>query len=171
MGTPRRPYCPGLWTTRRGCAARWRNRSVVDQRNRSLDTIGRSVAVLDQPIKRALYRQRPDRLLVPEGRRAPLRHSSSFPSGHTASAVAFGTWSGVACSTRQTFSVERRSVRWPVASRVDGGGDDSSMGGGAGGGAGAAVRRLRLAGGGAGGAGCRHRVRRRGGRRRRRCRL
>ena len=67
-------------------------------------TIAGTSLMANQLVKRALYRQRPDRLLVPEGRRAPARQSSSFPSGHTASAVAFGTVVGR----------RRPLLRWPL---------------------------------------------------------
>jgi undecaprenyl-diphosphatase len=53
--------------------------------------IGMASAVVNQPLKRATRRRRPDRdtAAVPESRRVPMPTSTSFPSGHSASAFAF----------------------------------------------------------------------------------
>lgn len=48
-----------------------------------------SSLIANQAAKRLSFRSRPDRKLVPVQRRTPHKGSSSFPSGHTASAVAF----------------------------------------------------------------------------------
>jgi len=51
--------------------------------------LGVSSLIANQAAKRLSFRSRPDRKLVPVQRRTPHKGSSSFPSGHTASAVAF----------------------------------------------------------------------------------
>ena len=53
--------------------------------------IGVTSFVVNQPMKRAGERRRPDRpqLGVPESRWVPMPSSTSFPSGHSASAAAF----------------------------------------------------------------------------------
>lgn len=53
--------------------------------------IGITSFIVNQPLKRLLPRQRPDRELhgVDEKRHVPLPTSPSFPSGHSASAFAF----------------------------------------------------------------------------------
>ena len=56
-----------------------------------LASIGITSFVVNQPMKRAGGRRRPDRtgLGVPEHRWVPMPTSTSFPSGHSASAAAF----------------------------------------------------------------------------------
>ncbi len=53
--------------------------------------IGVTSFVVNQPMKLAGGRRRPDRtqLGVPENRWVPMPSSTSFPSGHSASAAAF----------------------------------------------------------------------------------
>ncbi|HEX6886705.1 MAG TPA: phosphatase PAP2 family protein, partial [Candidatus Nanopelagicales bacterium] len=54
-------------------------------------SIAMASALANQPLKRLTRRRRPDRdsALVPEARRVPMPTSTSFPSGHSASAFAF----------------------------------------------------------------------------------
>ncbi|MTD14924.1 phosphatase PAP2 family protein [Nakamurella sp. YIM 132087] len=59
-----------------------------------LGTIAVTSLVVNQGLKRLFSRPRPDQQVVPEDRRAAAKSSSSFPSGHTASAVAFVTVTG-----------------------------------------------------------------------------
>jgi membrane-associated phospholipid phosphatase len=56
-----------------------------------LTAVGAASLVVNQPMKRAGERRRPDRdgLGVPEHRRVSMPSSGSFPSGHSASAAAF----------------------------------------------------------------------------------
>jgi undecaprenyl-diphosphatase len=56
-----------------------------------LAAIGTASLVVNQPMKRAGERRRPDRddLGVPHERRVSMPSSTSFPSGHSASAAAF----------------------------------------------------------------------------------
>lgn len=69
---------------------------VVTGHPRAVPTAGQAVATLgvtsflaNQVAKRMAFRKRPPRNLVPARRRTPAKDSSSFPSGHAASAVAF----------------------------------------------------------------------------------
>ena len=79
----------GLWLTTSTVVA------VVDgQRGRRaavrcLATVGVASVVADVVAKRAVRRQRPEDASVPQDRVARRPTSSSFPSSHTASAVAF----------------------------------------------------------------------------------
>jgi membrane-associated phospholipid phosphatase len=56
-----------------------------------LVSVGINSAVVNLPMKLASRRERPDRDAagVPEGRHVPMPTSTSFPSGHSASAFAF----------------------------------------------------------------------------------
>ena len=57
---------------------------------RGMATLGVSSLLANQVFKRTIHRQRPDRSLLPFGRNGRRRPtSSSFPSGHAASAAAF----------------------------------------------------------------------------------
>ena len=58
-----------------------------------LVAIGVTSAVVNQGIKRAFPRERPDRVgeEVPEARQVKMPDSTSFPSGHSASGFAFAT--------------------------------------------------------------------------------
>lgn len=58
--------------------------------------IGLASLVVNQGFKRASQRRRPDRdsAEVPDARRVPMPGSTSFPSGHSASAFAFATGVG-----------------------------------------------------------------------------
>jgi membrane-associated phospholipid phosphatase len=58
--------------------------------------------VANQAAKRISFRPRPDQGPVPARRRFPSKRSSSFPSGHTASAFAFTV---VAGGRRDRFTV------------------------------------------------------------------
>ena len=56
-----------------------------------LVAVGINSAVVNLPMKLASRRERPDREAagVPDGRHVPMPTSTSFPSGHSASAFAF----------------------------------------------------------------------------------
>ena len=54
----------------------------------AMTAVAATSAIANIAMKRTLPRRRPDRV-VPEGRRLVQRRSSSFPSGHAASAAAF----------------------------------------------------------------------------------
>jgi undecaprenyl-diphosphatase len=68
--------------------------------------IGAASLVVNQPMKLAGNRTRPDRVRhdVPEGRWVPMPTSTSFPSGHSASALAFAVAVGDVVP----------SLRWPL---------------------------------------------------------
>ena len=59
-------------------------------------SIGLTSFVVNQPMKRARRRQRPDRVTlgVPESRWVVMPASTSFPSGHSASAASFAVSAG-----------------------------------------------------------------------------
>ena len=88
---------PG-WRTTRSCGSEPRrrcSRSGDHEGDRAAATglvaVGINSAVVNLPMKLASRRERPDRDAagVPEGRHVPMPTSTSFPSGHSASAFAF----------------------------------------------------------------------------------
>lgn len=58
---------------------------------RGLMAVGAASITANLAAKRLFPRRRPKRLIVTPGRQARMPTSSSFPSGHTASALAFAT--------------------------------------------------------------------------------
>ncbi len=78
-----------LWTLVAATLVAHRRPAAVRAAAHGLLTIAATSAVANQGVKRLWSRGRPPRHLVPAGRRSALKTSSSFPSGHTASAVAF----------------------------------------------------------------------------------
>lgn len=72
---------------------------------RGVAAIGATSLVTNLPAKLLTGRTRPDIRLVPEGRRLPRAPTStSFPSGHAASAFAFAT----------AVTAEQSRLRWPL---------------------------------------------------------
>src|SRR4029453_7255427 len=61
---------------------------------RGLTSLGVTAAVVNLGLKLVARRRRPDVHGVPSVRRVPMPHSRSFPSGHSAAAVAFATGGG-----------------------------------------------------------------------------
>jgi undecaprenyl-diphosphatase len=101
-----------LWLLIAGCIAAFGGRTGRRAAFTGVVAIGLNSAIVNIPIKRAGRRRRPDRdaALVPEERRVTMPDSSSFPSGHTASAFAFaaaiaGTSPGIAWPVRMLASV------------------------------------------------------------------
>jgi membrane-associated phospholipid phosphatase len=78
-----------LWVLVSAAMAATRRPAVIRSAAHGLGTIAATSVIANQGLKRAIVRRRPPRSLVPGVRRAPAKSSSSFPSGHTASAVAF----------------------------------------------------------------------------------
>src|SRR3954454_8686343 len=82
----------GLWIAIAGCLAAGGGRRGQRAAGRGLGSIGVTSLVVNQGIKRVVRRPRPSLRNVPAVRRvrvAPL--TTSFPSGHAASAAAFAT--------------------------------------------------------------------------------
>jgi membrane-associated phospholipid phosphatase len=71
-----------------------RRPDLVSSAGRCVLTVAGISIVVNQGVKRLLRRRRPPIHLVPAGRRAPGKSTSSFPSGHTASAVGFAVVAG-----------------------------------------------------------------------------
>ncbi|MBC7644271.1 MAG: phosphatase PAP2 family protein, partial [Thermoleophilia bacterium] len=61
-----------------------------------LTAVAFTSALTNGPLKWLLKRNRPDAEIVPQGRRRPMPYTSSFPSGHSASALAFATGASMA---------------------------------------------------------------------------
>jgi membrane-associated phospholipid phosphatase len=61
---------------------------------RGLSAIAVASGGVNLGVKLLSRRRRPDRVNVPEARHVPMPRSSSFPSGHAASAFAFATAAG-----------------------------------------------------------------------------
>ena len=61
-----------------------------------LSAVALTSALTNGPLKGLLRRARPDAASVPERRRRPMPATSSFPSGHSASALAFATGVSIA---------------------------------------------------------------------------
>ena len=83
-----------------------------------LIAVGINSAVVNLPMKLASRRDRPDRDAagVPEGRHVPMPTSTSFPSGHAASAFAFA---GAVAGSMPVFGALLRGLAAAVAySRV-----------------------------------------------------
>ena len=83
-----------------------------------LVAVGLNSAVVNLPMKLASGRERPDRDAagVPEGRHVPMPTSTSFPSGHSASAFAFA---GAVGGSLPLFGAPLRGLAAAVAySRV-----------------------------------------------------
>ena len=92
-------------------------------------SIGVTSLVVNQPMKLARRRVRPDRidLGVPESRWVPMPTSTSFPSGHSASAAAFAVsvghllpgirWPLRAAAATVAFSRVYTGVHYPATSR------------------------------------------------------
>jgi undecaprenyl-diphosphatase len=83
-----------------------------------LVSVGINSAVVNLPMKLASRRERPDRDAagVPEGRHVPMPTSTSFPSGHSASAFAFA---GAVAGSMPVFGALLRGLAAAVAySRV-----------------------------------------------------
>ena len=82
-----------------------------------LAAIGATSLVVNQPMKMVGERRRPDRdgLGVPQQRWVPMPSSTSFPSGHSASAAAFAVAVGdVLPALRLPLRAQRRSWRSPA---------------------------------------------------------
>lgn len=79
--------CSAILAATRG--ARGRRAAVV-----GLSSVAVSSAAVNLLIKPLGSRRRPDQSELPVGRRAPMPVSTSFPSGHSASAFAFATGVG-----------------------------------------------------------------------------
>jgi membrane-associated phospholipid phosphatase len=83
-----------LWL---GCAATLALAGGADGRRaaaRGLTAIAFASGGVNLGVKLLSRRRRPDRAEVPESRQVPMPISSSFPSGHSASAFAFATAAG-----------------------------------------------------------------------------
>ena len=81
----------GLWLATSAVVAVFDGRRGRQAAVRCLATVGVTSVAADQVAKLAFPRQRPDAASVPQDRVARRPTSSSFPSGHTASAFAFAT--------------------------------------------------------------------------------
>ncbi|WP_111766924.1 phosphatase PAP2 family protein [Nakamurella deserti] len=79
----------GVWVLVAAGMAATRRPPAVRSAAHGLVTIAVTSLLANQGLKRVIVRRRPPRQLVPATRRAPAKSSSSFPSGHTASAIAF----------------------------------------------------------------------------------
>jgi membrane-associated phospholipid phosphatase len=77
-----------------GMAGTRRRPDLVWSAQRGVLTVAGISVLVNQGVKRLLWRRRPPIHLVPTGRRAPGKSTSSFPSGHTASAVGFAVVAG-----------------------------------------------------------------------------
>jgi membrane-associated phospholipid phosphatase len=83
-----------LWLLIAGLMAAGRNARATRSAAQGLVVVAATSLVANQVAKRSAFRARPDRTLVPEKRRAPSKSTSSFPSGHSASAIAFALVAG-----------------------------------------------------------------------------
>ena len=81
----------GLWLATSALVAVFDGQRGRQAAVRCLATVGVTSVAADLVAKLAFPRQRPEAALVPEDRVARRPTSSSFPSGHTASAFAFAT--------------------------------------------------------------------------------
>jgi undecaprenyl-diphosphatase len=81
----------GLWLVTSAAVAVFDGQRGRRAAVRCLATVGLTSALADLVAKHAFQRQRPEEASVPQDRVARRPSSSSFPSSHTASAVAFAT--------------------------------------------------------------------------------
>jgi membrane-associated phospholipid phosphatase len=105
-----------LWLGSAAILAATRGRQGRRAAVTGLASVGVTSAVANLAIKPLGRRSRPDPSGAPAGRRAPMPASSSFPSGHSASAFAFATGVG---SVLPVEAIPIRAVTTAVAySRV-----------------------------------------------------
>jgi membrane-associated phospholipid phosphatase len=105
-----------LWLGSAAILAATRGRQGRRAAVTGLASVGVTSAVANLAIKPLGRRSRPDPSGAPAGRRAPMPASSSFPSGHSASAFAFATGVG---SILPVEAIPIRAVTTAVAySRV-----------------------------------------------------
>ena len=94
------------WFLVAGALAIFGGRTGRQAARRGVLAIGAASLVVNQPMKLAGDRDRPDRVghAVPEARWVPMPTSTSFPSGHSASALAFAVAVGDVVP----------ALRWPL---------------------------------------------------------